>query len=359
VAEKDLDEDNGNEAETSVEKDRGMPGFKFATVLVIVALLIGGGIYLFIYRNDEVTDVTGQISAGEEMYQIRIDCWVATGSPNEFTGKVNLVVDDPDGERCYTSKISIKEGHGDIILDFSDFVWGNGNYTFTVSAEGLKQVIEYEISTVVESVEIWVTHEGHNTDPKLSIFLLDKDGKNLRHTTSQEYLTVSYDIEITNERGSMISESKSEVRVSDNHFDYEFERFGTPLAGNYTFNITITNTITSQDSPYRRVYLEQTERLDIEARAHPGGPYSTSVTQDVILDATGSVDDGEITKYSWFFEDWPGKNHEEGPDDEDFGIYNAGRFTQGTHTVTLVVTDDDYPDPKNATIQFSITVTLL
>ncbi|MEA1953006.1 MAG: PKD domain-containing protein [Campylobacterota bacterium] len=102
------------------------------------------------------------------------------------------------------------------------------------------------------------------------------------------------------------------------------------IAGEYEFNLTVTDNggLTATDT----VIIKVNARVNEAPVADAGSDQTINLGSDVTLDGNGSTDsDGNITNYSWTdgTTTWTGSNP------------TISGLTEGTHTITLTVTDDD------------------
>lgn len=340
-------------------------GIKIVIVVLIIIIVLGGGLYIWIHSLGGVEKVTVNITAGSEMYTVRLQSNVATGGTDEYNGEGTLIVKDESGLQTLQTTMDFIEGVCTTEFDFNDFCTGNGNYTFRVEVEGKSGEFIWEVSMVVETVDAVITHT-QGSDPEVTFIFMDKNHRNLRPNISQECLELTIHLEIDN-NGFTEDFWYENVVVNGNHHKVSFQRFGAELAGNYSFYITVTNLCVKDGTEGRDVIVENTTRLDNAPVISVGGPYSYSgiLSKEVTLDGSGSTDDGEIVMYTWYFTDtrYQHLNYEEtagnAPDGAFDGRYNVGTLNTGDYEVTMIVTDNNYPLPNNASKTFTVSISFL
>ncbi|HYW78804.1 MAG TPA: PKD domain-containing protein, partial [Thermoguttaceae bacterium] len=101
-------------------------------------------------------------------------------------------------------------------------------------------------------------------------------------------------------------------------------------AGDYTVTLTVTDDQGATDTATATAKIEAP--INEPPLAEPNGPYVGMLGEEVVVDATGSIDiDGMIVAYDWNF----------GDDTIGSGLISSHVYaTAGVYTVTLTVTDD-------------------
>jgi hypothetical protein len=353
-------EESEKDSGTKIEPETKGSGFKIVIVVIIVILLIGAGIFVYIYTLPGVTEVQMNLQPGED-HQIKLTCIVVTGNPEEYTGDGEITIEFEDGEQTYSSTVDIKESRGELLIWFNEFVIANGRYEITLEVEGKRTTIGYDVGIVVESIGRSTITPG--ATPEINIIMTDKDGNNLRFNYSQMQLKFGILCEYENE-GTQGYLPYKEATSAINSYSFPFDRIGQYKRGNYTFDITFTNLIVKPDSDWYTIEYSLPWRLDESPTPYPGGPYDeygVNGRTQIDFDASASKDDGIITRYEWRFERAGNQmhNHAESIGEIDFdGLYslNLDPDELDDYTVTLIITDDNYPTPHNQSVTYSFTI---
>ena len=337
-----------------LSQGKGISAGKVAIISVIVILLLAIGIYFYIYSGDTANSVVVTLyqkdTSGTEIEgALRVQCHVISETPEDYSGRATVRIDYQDGERTYEGSLDISNGYGGKVVSFTEFVLGNGNYTITVTVEGKKGSVAFDVGNIVESFGNTVELKGGDKG-LMNIIMTDRNGLNLRFNISQAALHVSLSLMLYKDGGSM-EFSQPGLAITIPNYGMEFSRFGQYLRGNYSFQFTLTNDLVKPGSRYHVLYANFTCVLDAPPVAYAGEDqtYSLKWTEPnklVTIDVSGSTDDGMITEYNWTFAD-PIQQQTNGyeetlenaPDGTFDGIHTF-RLATGDYDITVLVSDD-------------------
>lgn len=334
---------------------KGISAGKVAIISVILILFLAIGIYLYIFSGDKAGSVVVTLyqkdTSGTELEgAIRLECHVISETPEDYSGHAKFWIDYQDGERTCEGYLDVSEGYGSRIIQFTEFVVGNGNYTITVSVEDRMGSVAYDIGNIVESTDNTIELTTWETG-LLNIIMTDRNGLNLRFNISQAALHVSLSL-LLYKAGESREFTQSDLALTIPNYGMKFSRFGQYLRGNYSFQFTLTNNLVKPGSSYHILYNNFTRMLDTPPVADAGEDQTyflkwTEPNKLVTIDASGSTDDGLITKYNWTFADpiqQQTNGYEETPENAPDGAFDGihtFRFGTSLYEITVFVSDDN------------------
>lgn len=321
------------------------PGIIIIAAAVVLVLIIGA-IYLIASSGSDVESLAvGNIEKGVD--GISFDIMATPSGFGEYTGDVMVEIglEYLEGP-IFSEKVHINDGWGFMEVDYTDFVWGNGEYTVTVKADGKEARNTMVFFNIVTALDIqW---QGLNSDGtgETPAFQVEIDiqymfGNNTRPLSS---LPRGYDL-----NGIIERPEGSDITISSDEFSPSLiklqKRVDHDSAGTYTISGTLVNTFCHPDSTFRTVTIDNNVTFDFNADpfADAGEDISIALSEGeavVNLDASGSWDDGSIVEYRWEFGD--GSTETSGAP-----VIQHTYTSEGTYYVELTVTDDTGKTSEN------------
>jgi len=147
--------------------------------IVVVVLIIGGSIGgIIALQNFAPSNVTGlsiEVTKKDQTDQMLIISTVRTTALSRpFSGDVNLKVSDGSNE--YRTQLKMDEGSGFHTLDFEDFYYGNGRYTFTISLDSKTASQSVNLLYTAEHIEMTIFPHEQNKELQVSFDLYSSSG---------------------------------------------------------------------------------------------------------------------------------------------------------------------------------------
>lgn len=331
----------------------------FIAIMFIVAIALA-----YLYTPPPTTITVVQFN---ESTTTGIDLIISAtgGGVRGYTGKVNLKA-TVDGNQTMSKDIDMSSNMAHIVVQYSEFVTQNGNYTFTASVGGAKGTTEVPIDNIVEDIawnEPFGTRDTDLNPPHRSIYktVVTISMNFVRKISSSKNETVSakpgqsITLEITDPSGYTLT--KPNLNVSLKGF-YQYP-YDAVKPGTYDVKVTFINNHIQTGSKYWSVISSREFTVNSKPLA-VAGPDTTKtlvpgIGATVKVDGSGSKDDGTITSYEWNFGVYTD------PDDPNFGKDTVTSdkptaewtyWAVGTYTVSLTVRDNGTPGVSNSTKLF-------
>ncbi|MGA1793607.1 MAG: PKD domain-containing protein [Thermoplasmatota archaeon] len=303
----------GNERETEKkEEDNPLKGPSPVIIIIaaaVVVILIIGAIYLFASSGANVESLAvGNID--KDVDKISFDVIATPSGLGEYTGDVTVEITFEEVEEpLYSNKVRINDGWGYEEVAYTDFIWGNGEYTVTAKGDGKESSNSFTIRNVVTDLDIeW---QGLNSDETMSspevqveVSIIYMFSNSTRPMSS---LPQGYDF-----NGNIETPDGSDIPISSSEFSPSLmklqKRVDHTIVGEYTLTGTLVNTFCKSDSPYRTITVGAGEdfEFDSDPFAIAGEDITASLANgeaEVTFDGSYSWDDGTIIEYSWDFGD--------------------------------------------------------
>lgn len=327
----------------SLEKKSRLP-FIIASIIVITIIF---SIIIIIYVPTPEPRISKIYLNLVETHLDHLDVAVLVGTTGTASvagkGDIEIIYNN---KTIYTFKIIIDEtGEGRIEIPYNSFIEGNGNYYFHCMYKGKLSPPEiYHVRYIVERVDIgWnVDFEGDEGQMRVDINLLQEDGMSMDDNPKGAILTIDEIKQIDDE--TFITEGDQPIEIFEHFYriEYPFNR-----SGNYILKVTLENTRINpkSNSPYQIITRNLERFLNILPRANAQITNSyvipTSSNYTVEFDASSSLNDGDITKYIWDF------NNDGNVDLETTGPYvNYSGYVRGqNYNAILNVEGDVIIDP--------------
>ncbi|MGA1820167.1 MAG: PKD domain-containing protein [Thermoplasmatota archaeon] len=303
----------GNQRETEKkEEDAPLKGPSPVIIIIaaaVVVLLIIGAIYLFASSGSNVESLAvGNID--KDVDRITFDVIATPSGLGEYTGDVTVEITfEGVEEPLYSNKVRINDGWGYEEVAYTDFIWGNGEYTVTAKGDGKESSNTFIIRNV--ATDLMIDWYGLNSDVSMStpevqveLSITYMFGNTTRPLSS---LPQGYDL-----TGNIETPDGSDIAISSSEFSPSLlklqKRVDHTTVGEYKFTGTLVNTFCRSDSPYRTINVGAGETFyyDSDPFAMAGEDITASLANgeaEVTFDGSNSWDDGTIVEYSWDFGD--------------------------------------------------------
>jgi hypothetical protein len=365
------------------------------TVIIIIALvLVGTYSYLRWGRGNEVNSIVVlPPRETQERDGIEIEAEIVPAADTELEGSASLKI-RYEGETQYSGSLKIASNSVSTTVNYNQFVVGNGDYTVKVSFGGKEGTEIYSLDFVTEDMDVFIDFnetydaqtqtwiktgrtvvdvEAGTAEMDVSIRCLNRERGTTRDTPRDLSLEIEYSVDGASGEYREDVEGTFTDELGNPIWDFVFILPYIGWGWN-TINITITNWLVKEDSPYREVTQEVEQLID----AYPIAIADDNI-QDTIstrtgstlidLDGTASRDDHEIIMYQWIFDGSTGEveeysesifdqydgedNDGDGEIDEDleaadgtFDGHTTIEFWLGTTVVEFKVMDDFNPEEK-------------
>jgi hypothetical protein len=271
-------------------------------IVVVIIVLILVVIIAILFFGTKVSDVNVALDKTDPD-NLEVTVLVGTTGMAGISGEGDLKIEYQD-DVIYNTKVNINdEGNGYKSIPYNDFVEGNGNYYVTVEYKGKKNIppVEYEVSYIVESLNISVEVERFNGEGQLNltIYMLDKDGFNMADDPEKVKLTVEEIVSLDD--GTFIADNESPITTSERSHKIEFPY---SQAGTYSITVSLENTRINPDSGSDYFSISETRIAFLNILPIADADYEiidNITTWWVEFNAGISWNDGENTRYIWDF----------------------------------------------------------
>ncbi|MGA1872167.1 MAG: PKD domain-containing protein [Thermoplasmatota archaeon] len=303
----------GGETEEEEKDESGRnKGPSPAIVIVaaaVVLLLIIGGIYFFATSGSDIESIAvGNIDLDIE--GISFDLMATPSGIGEYTGDVTfeITLEGRPGA-LYSEKVRINDGWGYAEVDYTDFVWGNGEYTVSAAAGGKEANNTFRILNV--ATDLGIEWQGLNSDESMSSPQIQVE-VNISYVFGASSRPISAVPQGYQFDGEVQTPDGTKIPISSDDFSPSLiklqKRFDHDTVGDYVITGSLVNTFCRADSPNRTLQIESNSVFVFDS--DPFAMLGPDVTVQLMngeavvdFDASGSWDDGTITGYSWDFGD--------------------------------------------------------
>jgi hypothetical protein len=275
-------------------------------VILIVVIVIFAIIFVFVFNPG--ADISGPFIDLDYSNPDSIGVNVLAGSGSVLslagTGSVRITYDN---EVVFTSKVTMDDaGNGFLLIPYNDFVEGNGEYLFSANYRDTQgPPARYEVNYIVERLDLNTLVEFENGEGKLTLNIYTLEDQAPHNFVDPEDVELTVNEIRRVEDGSFITAGGPPEMISENYVIYEYPY---NRSGNYMFNVSLVNNRINPESGSPFLRIEETREIFLNilpvANALVKGsseiPNSTNYT--VEFDASLSINDGEITKYIWDFD---------------------------------------------------------
>lgn len=333
------DNDKEKEKKDEEEPTRGPSPVIIIIAAAVVVLLIIGGIYFFASSGSKVGSLAvGNIDKDSDM--ITFDVIATPSGFGDYTGDVTVdITFEQVEEVLFSDTVRINDGRGYEEVLYTDFMWGNGEYTVTAKGDGKESSNTFTIRNVV--TDLVVEWSGLNSDETMSTpeMQVEVNISYMFGTSTRPMSSLPQGYEFN---GKIETPDGSEITISSSEFSPSLlklqKRVDHTTVGEYTLTGTLVNTFCKSDSPYRTLTVGDNNAyyFDSNPFALVGPDITANLANgeaEVTFDASNSWDDGTITEYSWDFGD--------GQNGTSSQPSIKHKYTEeGVYYVSLLVKDD-------------------